>query len=165
MKVLLVSILAAFAQTMPAALPVEALSGKTLSVPADAPTATAVFVVTFEREAKAEASKWTTELRSALPSDQTTIYQVAVLEDVPGFARPLLVSQIRRSVPPPMHDNFLIVSKRSAEWRKAVAVSTNANEAYVLATTQKGEIVWRGRGKFARTQLGELVSALAGHHQ
>ena len=160
MNVFLTAILAAVLQTMPATLPVEALTGKTLSVPADAPTPTAIFVITFEREARTEASKWTSELRAALPSDQTTVYEVAVLDDVPAFARSFVVSQIRRSVPPTMHGNFLIVTKRGDEWRKAVAVTNGANEAYVLATTRKGEIVWRGRGKFTRTQLGELASAL-----
>ncbi len=159
MNVLLTSILAAVLQTMPATLPVEALSGKTLSVPADAPTPTVIFAITFEREARTEASKWTTELRAALPSDQTAVYEVAV-EDVPAFARSFIVSQIRRSVPPAMHSNFLIVTNRAAEWRKAVAITTKANEAYVLATTRKGEIVWRGRGKFTQTRLGELESAL-----
>jgi hypothetical protein len=151
---ILAFIVAAIVQTMPAALPVETLNGKALAVPRDA-TAPSIFVVTFEREASSQASEWTSELRKAI---SINVYQVAVLESVPGFARSFVAGKIRRSVPRAMHDHFLVASKMSAEWRDAVGFSA-ANDAYVILATPKGQILWRAHGKFTQARLAEVAAA------
>lgn len=132
------------------ALPVENLKGERLVAPRDA-----IYVVTFTRDASAQGAEWSAELRKAFP--QRDVFQVAIIDDVPGFARSFVTKQIRSGIPENMRGNFFVAKEKGAEWRKAVSFS-RPELAYVIVATPQGQIHWRSSGKFDAARLAELAA-------
>src|SRR2546430_1119833 len=101
-------------------LPAETLSDKARIFPRDAAEPRSVFVVTFSKSASAQASEWTRRLRDNQTKLAATIYQVAVLEDIPRIFRSLAISALRREVPRAMYDHFWIVVTATQDWQRCV---------------------------------------------
>jgi len=144
-------------------LPVESLSSKQLSLPADLPDVPCVFIVGFSRASGGPTSDWSRLLRTRLPSDSVAIYSVAVIEDVPRWVRGLVVGSIRRGAPASTHDRFLLVTQGESAW-KTLAAYSEPDTAYVLLTNAAHEVVWRIAGSPTEDKLAALVqqwSALA----
>ena len=75
-------------------LPAKTLSNQERSFPRDAADPRSIFVVTFSKSASLHASEWTRRLLVQQSKLAATIYQVAVLEEVPGLFRSFVISAL-----------------------------------------------------------------------
>src|SRR5258705_5967270 len=107
-------------------LPVTTLNGEPRSFPRDAEQPRSVFVVSFSKNASAEASEWTRKLRENQGKLSAAIYQVAILEDVPSLFRSFVVSSLRRQVPQHLHDHFWVALTATAAWQRCVDSQSSA---------------------------------------
>src|SRR5689334_4598639 len=79
---------------------VRTLSDKTVRLPDAARDHVAVFVIGFTRGSQSPAAAWGKRLAQELANCDCLLYQAAVLQDVPRLFRGMVVSGIRRGVPP-----------------------------------------------------------------
>lgn len=140
-------------------LPATTLSNKERSFPRDAGDPRSIFVVTFSKSATMQASEWTRRLLERQAKLVATIYQVAVLEEVPQLFRSFVISALRHGVPQSMHDHFWVVTTDSQAWQRCVD-STSIEEPHVFVLDRHDRIVWRACGGISESKLNEL-SALA----
>jgi len=138
-------------------LPAKTLSDKGRIFPRDAAAPRSVFVVTFSKSASAQASEWTRRLRDNQARLAATIYQVAVLEDVPGLFRSFVISALRREVPRGLHDHFWIVATATQTWQRCVD-STSAEEPHIFVIENRDRIVWRAHGRVSDSKIQELLA-------
>lgn len=136
-------------------LPAKTLSNKERSFPRDAADPRSIFVVTFSKSASVQASMWTRRLLERQAKLAATIYQVAVLEEVPGLFRSFVISTLRREVPQSMHDHFWVVATNSQGWQDCVD-STSTEESHVFVLDRRERVVWRAHGSISEEKLNEL---------
>jgi len=138
-------------------LPATTLSNKERSFPRDVADPRSIFVVTLSKSASVQASEWTRRLLERQARLAATIYQVAVLEEVPGLFRSFVISALHRAVPQGMHDHFWVVTTDSQAWQRCVD-STSAAEPHVFVLDQCDRIVWRAHGGLSNSKLNELLA-------
>jgi hypothetical protein len=136
-------------------LPAKSLSNKERIFPRDAADPRSIFVVTFSKSAAGQASEWTRRLLERQAKLAAAIYQVAVLEEVPGLIRSFVISALRRGVPQSMHDHFWVVATDGQAWQRC-ADSTSAEEPHVFVLDRRDRIVWHAHGSVSEDKLNEL---------
>jgi hypothetical protein len=141
-------------------LSTQNLNGEPRVFPADIAQRRAVIVVTFSKSASDEASEWTRKLRENQQKLAATIYQIAILEDVPALFRSFVISSLRRSIPRDLHDNFWIATSSSKEWQERTG-SKSLDEANVFLLEGRTQITWRFHGAFSERSLHSLLAALS----
>jgi len=138
-------------------LPVATLSGEARTFPRDAELRRSVFVVSFSKNASAEASEWTRKLRENQGKLSAAVFQVAVLEDVPSLFRSFVISSLRREVPKQLHDHFWVALSDTAAWQRCVDSSSSA-EAHVFVLDSGSRIVWRSHGAVSEQKINDLLA-------
>ena len=141
-------------------LSTQNLKGEPRLFPADVAQGRAVVVVTFSKSASDEASEWTRKLRENQQKLAASIYQIAILEDVPALFRSFVISALRRSIPRDLHDNFWIATSSSKEWQERTG-SRCLGEAHVFVLEGRSQITWRFHGPFSEPRLHSLLAALS----
>ena len=141
-------------------LSTQNLKGEPRLFPADIAQRRAVVVVTFSKSASDEASEWTRKLRENQQKLAATIYQIAILEDVPALFRSFVISALRRAIPRELHDNFWIATSSSKEWQERTD-SKSLDEANVFLLEDRTQITWRSHGAFSEPSLHSLLGALS----
>ena len=138
-------------------LPVATLNGESRTFPHDAEQPRSVFVVSFSKNASAEASEWTRKLRENQGKLSAAIYQVAILEDVPSLFRSFVISSLRRQVPQHLHDHFWVALTATAAWQRCVDSQSSA-EPHVFVLESGGRIVWRAHGAVSEQKVIDLLA-------
>ena len=138
-------------------LSTQNLKGEPRLFPADVAQRRAVVVVTFSKSASDEASEWTRRLRENQQKLAASIYQIAILEDVPGLFRSFVISALRRAIPRDLHNNFWIATSSSKEWQELIG--SRSDEAHVFVLEGRSEIIWRFHGAFSESRLRSLLAA------
>jgi hypothetical protein len=141
-------------------LSTQSLKGEPRVFPNDVSQRRAVVVVTFSKSASDEASEWTRKLRENQQKLAASIYQIAVLEDVPALFRSFVISALRRALPRELHDNFWISTSSSKEWQDRTG-SRSLGGAHVFVLEEGSRITWRFDGAFAEPILQNLLAALS----
>jgi hypothetical protein len=141
-------------------LPMQNLNGEARVFPADLALDRAVVVLTFSKKASDEASTWTRKLHENQSKLAATIYQIAVLEEVPALFRSFVISALRRAIPRNLHDNFWVASCCSEELQERIG-SKSSDQAHVFVLEERSRITWRFDGAFAEPILQNLFAALA----
>ena len=141
-------------------LSTQNLKGEPRVFPADVAQRRAVVVVTFSKSASDEASEWTRKLRENQQKLAASIYQIAILEDVPALFRSFVISALRRAIPRNLHDNFWIATSSSKEWQERTG-SRSLDEAHVFVLEGRSQITWRFHGAFSEPRLHSLLAALS----
>ena len=141
-------------------LSTQNLKGEPRVFPADVAQRRAVVVVTFSKSASDEASEWTRKLRENQQKLAASIYQIAVLEDVPALVRSFVISALRRGIPRDLHDNFWIATSSSKEWQERTG-SRSLDEAHVFVLEDRSQITWRFHGAFSELSLHSLLASLS----
>ena len=141
-------------------LSTQNLKGEPRVFPADIAQRRAVVVVTFSKSASDEASEWTRKLRENQQKLAATIYQIAILEDVPALFRSFVISGLRRAIPKDLHNNFWIATSSSKEWQERTG-SKSLDEANVFLLDDRTQITWRFHGAFSEPSLHSLLAALS----
>lgn len=136
------------------------LKGERRMFPDDVAQRRAVIVVTFSKSASDEASEWTRKLRENQQKLAASIYQVAILEDVPALFRSFVISALRRAIPKELHDNFWIATSSSKEWQERTG-SGSLDEAHVFVLEGRSQITWRFHGAFSEPTLHRLLAILS----
>src|SRR3954464_13995397 len=130
-SVMIVAFLVAALSIAGVNLSTQNLKGEPRVFPADVSQRRAVVVVTFSKSASDEASEWTRKLRENQQKLAASIYQIAVLEDVPALFRSFVISAMKRAIPYELHDNFWITTSSTKEWQERTG-SKSLSEAHVF---------------------------------
>jgi hypothetical protein len=141
-------------------LPAQNLKGLPRAFPADMAQHRAIIIVTFSQAASDQGAKWTRKLREKQQELGATIYQVAILEDVPPMVRFLVVSAIRRGIPKELHDNFWIATSSTKEWQE-VTGSRSLGQAHVFLLEDRSQTTWHCEGAFSKAGFQSLLAALS----
>lgn len=132
------------------------LKGEQRVFPGDVAQRRAVVVVTFSKSASDQASEWTRKLRENQQKLTASVYQIAILEDVPALFRSFVISALRRAIPKDLHDNFWIATSSSKEWQERTGFSS-LEEAHVFVLEGQSQITWRFHGPFSEPALHRLT--------
>jgi hypothetical protein len=140
-------------------LPVETLAGASLVVPGAWPSQPVLLVVGFSRDARDTCRAWSERLRGTDRPEGAAVYQVAVIDDVPGLLRGLVARGIRKGVPPALHERFLLVTEQGQAWRK-LAGYTQPDAAYLLLFDAQHALRWHASGSPDDARYRALRTAL-----
>jgi hypothetical protein len=132
-----------------AALPhteAETLTGKKIVLPDALNGHPAIVVIGFTKRSQSQTTAWSTQLTKDYGTEpRLQRYSIAVLDDVPGFIRGMVISGIRRGVPKEQQDIFLILTHDAKPWRDLAAIS-NADDAYVILFDSTAHVVAQTHG-------------------
>jgi hypothetical protein len=135
------------------ALPATTLTGTARVFPRDAARPRAVFVVTFSKAASSAATEWTKMLRDR----GVPVFQVAVIDDVPGFMRGFVIRSMRSGVPEALQDHFWTVTDHRDEWKRLLD-ARDGKEPHVFMLEDGDRIVHVVHGSASAVKLRELES-------
>jgi hypothetical protein len=141
-------------------LSTQNLKGKPRVFPADVAPRRAIVVLTFSKSASNEAAEWTRKLRENQPKLAASIYQIAILEDVPALFRSFVIAALRRAIPRNFHENFWVATSSAKEWQEHTG-SRSLDEAQVFLLKDRTQITWRFEGAFSEPSLQSLLAALS----
>jgi hypothetical protein len=141
-------------------LPAQNLKGLPRAFPADMAEHRAIVVVTFSQAASDEGAQWTRKLREKQTELAITIYQVAILEEVPPMVRFLVISAMRRGIPKELHDNFWIATSSAREWQEVIG-SRSLGQAHVFLLEGRTQIPWHFDGAYSKPGFQSLLAALS----
>jgi hypothetical protein len=114
-----------------------ALDGHKVSLPADLPGRANVLIVGFGRNSADATTPWEKAVRTQLAKPGAIgFYDMAMLAEVPGFVRPMVVRAIRHKV--------------------AGYAADQPEAAYVLLVDRSGHVVWSTHAAFTPVGFAEL---------
>jgi ATP synthase subunit 10 len=151
---LLLTLVPAFCEQFPKTTS-ESLAGQQLTLPDSLKGHISVIVVGFSRSSQDAVKSWDTGVRKHLGN--TSVYQVAVLEDAPSFVRGMIKRKMKGATPADRQSYFLVVVQGEAELKKAAAFA-QADDPYVLLLDGSGEIRWRTHREVSDAALKELAA-------
>ncbi len=148
-----------FAQTMPATN-AETLAGHKVALPDAVRGHLSLFIVGFSRNSKTPTADWNKNLRQQFANDHNLqICQVAELQDAPRMFRSMIVSGIRKGVPPDQQNNFFVLTEGADAWKKWMGFSA-PDDAYIVLVDGSGATLWKTHGNFSEGALAELKQHL-----
>jgi hypothetical protein len=156
--VLIATFLAAGLSIAGLSLSTKNLEGEPRVFPADVGPRRAVIVVTFAKAAADQASEWTRKLRENQHALAGSIYQIAIIDDVPALFRSLVIAGLRRGIPKELHDHFWVASSASKQWQDCIGAKA-LDQAHVFVLEDRSQITWRFHGVFSEATLRSLLAA------
>lgn len=148
----------AFAQTAEQ-LPItegENFAGNKVVLPDTAKGKVAVLIFGFTKASKTATSAWADKIFSEFGSQSGfALYQLPVLESVPGFIRRMVISSMKKGVRENMRDHFVPVLHGEAELKKLVGYN-EADDAYLVMLDPSGQIVEQKHGVFSDAAYAQL---------
>jgi len=156
---LLVLLLAVGAAAWSQALPSTAgktLTGKRLVVAEAVRGHAAVLVASFSKDAGPGCDEWARTLRADPALAGVAVYQLAMLEQAPGFIRGTIENGMRKGLSAAQQDSYAVLTADEKLWRAFLDVGTE-KEAYVTLLDASGKVRWHGHG--AARDLEPLVRA------
>jgi len=148
---------AAVSQTLPAT-PGETLSGKRIVVADAVRGHMTVLIVGFSKDAGPKSGEWAKAVRADQALAGAAVYQVASLEQAPGFVRGMIKSGMRKGVNPAEQDNFVVLTQDDKQWRSYLGVADD-KQPYVVLLDAAGQSRWHGHGE-AKDLEPQLKAAL-----
>ena len=148
-----------------AALPhteAETLSGKKIVLPDAVNGRPTIVVVGFTKRSQSQAAAWSTQLAKDYGTEpRLQRYGIAVLDDVPGLIRGMVISNIRRQVPKEQQDTFIVLTHDAKPWRDLADI-TKADDAYVILFDNSAHVVAQTQGTVysAYAPLQQEIQAL-----
>ena len=120
-----------------------------------------ILVLGFSHKSGDNCATWGKRLAAEFHSDaHVEYYQVPVLAGAPSFVRPMILSGMRKGVPPTERGRFVPIYDHEAEWKKLVNFSA-PDDPYVVLVWPDGSVVWQNHGAFSEALYGELKNAIA----
>ena len=152
--------LAATASATMSSVTAQTLAGERVVLPRDIADA-GVLIAGFTKASRAQTDAWAHRLRDdARVSPKATIYEVSILDGVPGFLRGMIISQMKSGIAPQRQKRFLIVTESVDLWKRALVASGSDDQAYVILVQRSGAIVWRGHGAVTESSYEDLMRAI-----
>lgn len=135
----------------------KTLSDKQVSLPQATAGKPAVVAFGFSRESGVPIRQWAQRLNQE--ASGVPVYQVPVLEGVPGLFRGLAVGSIRKDTPQGYRDNLVLLYKDEKLWRDKLSVS-NDKTAYLVIVDAQGRVVDRVTGDPDEASVTKVKAAL-----
>jgi hypothetical protein len=159
---LAISAAAAPASRVLPSVTVQTLSGEKVVLPRDLGQAS-VFVAGFTKASRAETEPWAQRLRAdPRVSTKVRIYEVSILDGVPGFLRGMILSQMKTGVAALRQAQFLVVTDAVDSWKRALDTAGNDDHAALMLVQPTGVVVWRGHGALSESTYQELLREIGG---
>jgi len=139
------------------AVTVQTLSGEQVALPRDLGQ-TSIFVAGFTKASRAETEPWAQRLRAdARISAKVRVYEVSILDGVPGFLRSMILKQMKSGVAPARQKQFLIVTDAVDSWKRALDAAGNDDHAAIILVQPNGAVIWRGHGPLVESAYQDLL--------
>ena len=134
----------------------ESLSGSKVVLPEAAKGKVATLIFGFTRASKEATKAWADKIFADFDSRPGfALYQLPVLEAVPGFIRGMVVSSMKKGVRENMRKNFVPILHHEAELKKLVSFK-EPDDAYLVVLDRSGQIVHQQRGPFSDAAYAQL---------
>ena len=140
---------------------VTTLDDHQLSLPQDLPARITVLIIGFGRHSKDATTAWEKPVRMQLAHVPAIgFYDMAMLADVPGFVRPMVMRSIRKEVPDVLRPNFVPLVDHEDEWKQAAGFDPKEEDAaYLLLVDSHGAIRWSTHEAYTAAGWQRLVDA------
>jgi len=123
---------------------------------------TSVVVFSFSKTAGKDARFWNDHLFKDYGSNRLVAGStVIMLEAAPRLLRGIIVSELKRNLPPSMRDTTIVSYQNEELWKQRLAVADDSH-AYVLLLERDGRIRWRNSGAFSDAEYTELKDKVQG---
>jgi hypothetical protein len=144
----------------PPPVTVQTLAGEQMVLPRDF-TQSVVLVADFTKASRAETEPWARRLAGdARISAKARLYEVSILDGVPGFLRSMIISQMKSGIAPARQKQFLIVTANLDWWKRALASERGDDHAWIVVMQLGGAVTWRGHGAISEAAYQNLLRAL-----
>lgn len=135
----------------------QTLAGERVVLPHDLRQA-AIFVAGFTKASRAETEPWARRLREdSRVSTKVHVYEVSILDGVPGFLRAMIIKQMRTGVAPARQKQFLIVTDAIESWKRALGTTGRDDRASLVLVLPTGVVLWRGHGALSEAAYQDLL--------
>lgn len=141
---LLAIAVAAHAQTMPATAG-ETLSGHHIVLSQAVGGHQALLVASFSKDAGSSCGEWAKQARADAALAGVAVYELAMLGRAPGFIRGTIESGMRKGLPAPQQDQFVVLTQDEPQWRSYFGVTTD-KDPWVVLIDSAGRVLWHGHG-------------------
>ncbi len=155
---------AGVAEPNPASVPAvqtTTLDGHALALPQGLPAPATVLILGFGRHSQDATTAWEKPVRLQLAHlPGIGFYDMAMIAEVPGFARGFVLHSIRKAVPDVLKPNFVPLVDHEDEWKHAAGyVSDQSEAAYVLLVDHAGKVRWSTHAAFTPGGFAQLTQA------
>jgi hypothetical protein len=150
-------------QTGQAALPAthdKSLSDKQVLLPAPDHGRTLILAGFTKGSSVAVNAWWEKSGTLCQTHPEVACYRVAVLEEVPGFIRGMVLGGMRKGTPANEQDNFITVFENEAAWKQTFGFSSG-DDAYLGLFDKNGKMLWRSVGGAKAADSAGLAPAFA----
>jgi hypothetical protein len=139
---------------------VQTLSGEQVILPRDLGQAS-IFVAGFTKASRGETEPWAQRLRAdPRISTKVRIYEVSILDNVPGFLRAMIIKQMKSGVAPARQKQFLMTDAVDS-WKRALDTAGNDDHAALILVQPTGVVLWRGHGAVAESTYQDLLREIS----
>ena len=140
---------------------VNTLDGHTLTLPADLPARATVLILGFGRHSQDATTAWEKRVRMQLAHPPAIgFYDMAMLAEVPGFVRPMVLRSVRKAVPDVLKPNFVPLTEHEDDWKRAAGYDpAQPDAAYVLLVDAHGNVRWSTHENYNDARWQALVTA------
>ncbi len=135
-----------------------AFDGHPVTLPKDLTEPATVLILGFGRDSKTATTAWEQAVRTQLVHPGAVgLYELAMLAEVPGFVRPLVLRKIKREVPGLLQGQFLSVTEDEEAWKRAAGYAADQPQAaYVLLVDRGGRVQWATHAPFSAESFADL---------
>ncbi|MBV8115087.1 MAG: hypothetical protein JO300_10120 [Silvibacterium sp.] len=132
----------------------QTLSGKQLTLPADAAGKLAVVSFTFSKTGGKDSSAWSQRIEKDFPA-MGHPYTLMMIEAAPKFVRGIIISSSKKGMPEQAQDRCIAMEKDEDAWKKRIGF-TDDNKAYVFLLAPDGHILWKSSAAFSDAEYANL---------
>ncbi len=135
-----------------------ALDGHTVNLPGDLLGHATVLILGFGRHSAEATTAWEKPVRMQLAHPPALgFYDMAMLAEVPSFARGFVLRSVRKQVPDVLKPNFLPLFEDESEWKQIAGYTPDRPEAaYVLLVDSAGVVRWSTHEAFSAAGFAHL---------
>lgn len=136
-----------------------ALDGHTVTLPRDLSAKATVLILGFGRHSQDATTAWEKPVRQQLAQPGNIgFYDIAMISEVPGFVRPMVLRAIKHQVPDVLKPNFLPLTADEDAWKTTAGYSKDQPDAaYVLLVDKSGHVQWSTHVPYSANGFAELT--------
>jgi hypothetical protein len=136
----------------------KTLSGEAITLP-QPDHAQTLIIAGFTKGSSTAVKAWWEQAKALCQAHpQVACYRVAVLEEVPGFIRGMVLGGMKRDMPQAEQANFVTVFENESAWKRIVAFNA-ADDAYLGLFDKGGKLLWHTSGGEKAANSAALLPA------
>ena len=137
----------------------QTLSGKQLTLPADAAGKAAVVSFSFSKTGGKDSSAWSQHIEKDFPAIGHP-YTLMMIEAAPKFVRGMIISGSKKGMSEQAQDRCIAMEHDEDLWKKRIGF-TDDTKAYIFLLGPDGHIRWRSSGAFSDAEYATLQKEIA----